>query len=28
MRTEVANYTKKGVVELPMPALIASGIKP
>ena len=28
VRTEVANYTKKGVVELPMPALIASGIKP
>jgi SAM-dependent methyltransferase len=27
MRAEVARYTKKGVVELPMPALIASGIK-
>jgi hypothetical protein len=27
MRAEVANYTKRGVVELPMPALIASGIK-
>jgi SAM-dependent methyltransferase len=28
MRTEVEKYTKGKVVELPMPALIASGIKP
>ena len=28
MRAEVEKYTKRGVVKLPMPALIASGIKP
>ena len=27
MRAEVEKYTKRGVVKLPMPALIASGIK-
>jgi hypothetical protein len=27
MREEVKKYTKKDVVELPMPALIASGVK-
>jgi ubiquinone/menaquinone biosynthesis C-methylase UbiE len=27
IRAEVERYTKKGVVELPMPALIASGVK-
>jgi SAM-dependent methyltransferase len=27
MRAEVEKYTRKGVVELPMPALIASGMK-
>ena len=28
MRSEVAKYTRGEVVELPMPALIASGVKP
>jgi len=28
MQAELKKYTKKGVVELPMPALIASGVKP
>jgi SAM-dependent methyltransferase len=28
IRGELTKYTKKGLVELPMPALIASGIKP
>lgn len=28
MRAEVEKYTKRGVVRLPMPALVASGVKP
>jgi SAM-dependent methyltransferase len=28
IRAELAHYTKGGIVELPMPALIASGVKP
>ncbi len=28
LRAEVSKYTKGGVIELPMPALIASGVKP
>jgi ubiquinone/menaquinone biosynthesis C-methylase UbiE len=28
MRAEVAKYTRRGIVKLPMPALIASGVKP
>jgi len=28
MRAELAKYTKGDIVNLPMPALIASGIKP
>jgi hypothetical protein len=28
MRTELDQYQKGDVVELPMPALIASGVKP
>jgi hypothetical protein len=27
MRAELEKYTKKDVVELPMPALIAAGVK-
>jgi len=28
MRTEVARHSRGDIVELPMPALIASGVKP
>jgi hypothetical protein len=28
MRAELEKYTKRDVVKLPMPALIASGVKP